>query len=647
MPPASSHNPLPPGAPFVLLDDASTGGKPEGARLYRDPLELVVARGPDEVEAALLRLDALRGEGRHLAGYFAYEAGLALEPRLAPLAERRCGADGPLVWFGAFAQCQRLAGAELAAWLAEHGRGELGRAGGLSIGPLDPRLSPGGYARAFEALHAAIIAGEIYQANLTFPLAGRWRGDPLALYASLRERGGGAHGGVVFDGAHWLLSLSPELFFEVNGAGAVTLRPMKGTRPRGATAAEDAALVADLAASVKDRAENLMIVDLMRNDLSRVALPGSVRVEAPFAVETYPSLHQMVSTVKGQVGPDIGAIALVRALFPCGSVTGAPKIRAMELLDASERDPRGPYCGAIGWIEPSNAKVTGAAAFNVAIRTIRLTPDEGGSGQSAMGRAMAGSAVMGVGSAITADSQCLGEWRECLVKGSFVHQPAPEGASPGGGPAAGSGSGVAGFDLIETMRFSPEEGIPLLELHLERIRDSAAALGFVFDRHAVRNAIQALCFEVEEAAKLRLSLARSGATCLEVSELPPPPQVPVACAVLPLPLDPGDWRLAHKTTDRWLYEAGLRAAHAAGGAEALLLRDDGLLTEGCFTNIFVEEEGMLLTPPAKLGLLPGVLRRQLLEAGRAREAELRLPDLTRGFFIGNALRGLMPARLLD
>jgi para-aminobenzoate synthetase/4-amino-4-deoxychorismate lyase len=645
--PADLPFPPPSGAPFVLLDDARAVGS-DGGRLYRDPLEVVVARRPGEVAGALARLEALAGEGRWLAGYIAYEAGLALEPKLAPLAEARCGTDGPLLWFGAFAGCERLSGAEVAQWLDanQQGGGRGVEWGTTSIGPLEPRLSPGGYARAFAALQEAIAAGEIYQANFTFPLAGSWRGDPLALYAGLRTRGGGAHGGVVYDGSHWLLSASPELFFAMDGDGGVTLRPMKGTRPRGGTPAEDAALAAELAASAKDRAENLMIVDLMRNDLARVSVPGSVRVEAPFAVETYPSVHQMVSTVRGQLAGGIGVAALVRALFPCGSVTGAPKIRAMELLAGLERDPRGAYCGAIGRIDPRNgagsgdrpakdtAKYSGGAAFNVAIRTLRLTPGEGGP-RNAVG----GTAVMGVGSAITADSQCLPEWRECLIKGGFVHQPAPQGAPS-------QEAAIATFDLIETMRFTPDEGIVLLELHLERIGASARTLGFAFDRHAVRNAIQALCFEAEAPGKLRLTLGRSGATCLEISQPPTLPAGPLACAVLPLPLDAGDWRLAHKTSERALYDAGLRAARAAGGTEALLLRDDGLLTEGCFTNLFVPRDGVLLTPPAGLGLLPGVLRRHLLEEGRAAEAELRLGDLTDGFFIGNALRGLMPAVLL-
>lgn len=595
--------------PFVLLDDA----RPEGARdarLYRNPAAIVAAYRPHEVAPALERLKRLADEGFHLAGHLAYEAGLALEPRLAPLAPARSGAAGPLLWFGAFASYETIPAVQVPAWLAEQGTGadEMG----ATLGPLEPALSPGAYARAFAALGHAITAGDIYQANLTFPLAGPWHGDPLALYAALRPHAAAGYGGVVHDGSHWLLSFSPELFFALD-ADEVTTQPMKGTRPRAADPAEDAALAAELAASPKERAENLMILDLMRNDLSRVAQPGSVRVEQPFAIESYPSVHQMVSTVKARLRPGADVFTLIRALFPCGSITGAPKIRAMELIDAVEPEARGAYCGAIGRIDPRNpTNGAGGALFNVAIRTLSLTPDR---------------AVLGVGSAVTADSTALAEWRECLVKGGFVSI------------AAG------GFDLIETMAFTPEQGIALLERHLERAQASARELGFAFDRHAIRNAIQALCFEIEVPAQLRLLYARSGAHALEVAPLPAPLPAPVPCAVLPLPLDAGDWRLRHKTTDRALHSAARRAARAAGAEEALFLRDDGLLTEGSFTNIFVERDGLLLTPPARLGLLPGVFRGQLLEEGRAREAELRLSDIEPGFLIGNALRGLIPAKL--
>ncbi len=602
--------------PFILLDDARLEGASD-ARLYRAPLEIIVARRADEVAPALERIEALSRQGRDLAGMIAYEAGLSLEPRLAPLIAGRSGAQGPLVWFGAFDGYETILAAQVPQRLLELAEGPRG-----SLGPMEPQLSPGGYARAFAILQEAIAAGDIYQANLTFPLLGSWRGDPVALYAAIRPAAAAGYGGIVFDGSHWLLSFSPELFFALQD-GAATVKPMKGTRPRGTDAAEDGRLAAELAASEKERAENLMIVDLMRNDLSRVAEPGSVRVENAFAVEAYPTLHQMVSTVRARLLPGKGAVDMVRALFPCGSITGAPKIRAMEWIAKVEPGTRGAYCGAIGRIDGSSANGTGDAAFNVAIRTLRLTPGENGQG----------TAVLGVGSAIVADSQTMPEWRECLVKGSFVRRISNQ-------------VSAADFDLIETMAFSPDAGIPLLDLHLERIKASASEFGFAFDRHALRNAIQALCFEAGTAAKLRLAISRSGAYALELAEMPPLLPAPVVCAVLHLPVDEGDWRLRHKCSDRSFYEAGLDAARGAGAAEALFIRDDGLVTEGSITNIFVAHDGRLLTPPARLGLLPGVLRRSLIEAGQAVEAELRLDDLEDGFYIGNALRGLMPARLL-
>lgn len=598
---------MPAKTPFVLLDDARADGASD-ALLYENPRQLFVARRPEDVLGVLLAAeDAQDASGGHLAGYLAYEAGLAMERKLAPLAAQRSGADGPLLWFGLFDNATRIAAADMPQWLAQHGAGQA------SIGPMQPQIALSEYLDAFDTLQAAIRAGDIYQANLTFPLAGPAKGDPLALYGAVRPDAGAGYGGVIFDGSHWLLSFSPELFVSLKGQAA-KVKPMKGTRPRGSSAAADAALRDELAASIKDRAENLMIVDLMRNDLSRVAVPGSVQVEAAFAVETYPTVHQMVSTVHGQLAKQKGTIDLVRALFPCGSITGAPKIRAMELIHEIERNPRGPYCGAIGRIGPD-----GDAAFNVAIRTLRLTPGENDRHK----------AVLGVGSAIVADSDGMGEWRECLIKGAFLRGRA------------------GGHDLVETMRFDPQAGIALLEGHLERITASAAQLGFAFDRHEARNRIQALCFELEQAAKLRLVLARSGAIALEVQALPKTPVDAVSCLALPHPLLAGDWRLAHKTTDRGFYEEALTMAQACGAGEALLVREDGQLTEGCWTSIFVERDGILLTPPVALGLLPGVLRASLITAGRAREAALTRDDLDAGFWIGNALRGLMPAKVIE
>ena len=593
--------------PFVLLDDARAEGASD-AQLFENPRQIFVARRPEDVLPVLEAADAARREsGGTLAGYLAYEAGLALEPKLAPLAAARGGAGGPLVWFGLFDTAQTIPAPEVPNWLSERAA-----SGPASIGPLEPQLSTGGYLEAFATLKEAIRAGDIYQANLTMPLSGPARGDPLALYAAIRPAAKAGYGGLIFDGSHWLLSFSPELFFSLKGREAKA-KPMKGTRPRGRTDAEDRTLAAALTASVKDKAENLMIVDLIRNDLSRVAEAGSVRVENLFAIESYPTVHTMVSTVRATLREGQGAADMIRALFPCGSITGAPKIRAMELIHAVERDARGPYCGAIGRIDAN-----GNGAFNVAIRTIRLTPGEN----------QRHHAVLGVGGAIVADSEGMAEWREAQVKGGFARE------------AAG------GFDLIETMRFDPDEGIGHLELHLERIKASAAELGFAFDRHETRNRIQALCFELDRPAKLRLLLARSGEIALETAPLPPPLEGVATCVLLPLPVVPGDWRLRHKSTDRGFYEAALGFAQGYGGYEAVLVREDGQVTEGSFCNVFVERSGKLLTPPASAGLLPGILRRALLDEGRAKEAPLMVDDLAGGFLIGNAVRGLMPARII-
>ena len=597
-------------APLVLLDDARVAGAAD-AQLYENPSEVFVARRPEEVEPKLAAADTARREqGGTLAGYIAYEAGLALEERLAPLAAKRTGAAGPLVWLGRFDASRTISNADVPAFLDERADGTA------TLGPLDPQLSPAAYEEAFAALQEAIAAGDIYQANLTFPLAGGFTGDPLALYAALRPAAGAGYGGVVFDGDRWLVSLSPELFVSLRGREA-KVKPMKGTRPRALDGAEDRALRDELAASGKDRAENLMIVDLLRNDLSRVTEPGSVRVEDAFAVESYPTVHQMVSTVRARLADGAGAMELVTALFPCGSITGAPKIRAMELIAEVERDARGPYCGAIGRIDAN-----GDAAFNVAIRTLRLTEIENARGK----------AELGVGGAIVADSEARIEWHEAMTKGAFARASGPNMCAPA-------------VDLIETMRFEPSSGIAELEAHIQRMRASAEVLGISFDRHEARNQIQALCFDIDYPACIRMMASRGGALALEGRPLPAPWPDPARAIILPLPVDPGDWRLRHKTSDRGFYEDARRVAVEEGAVESVFVRDDGLITEGAITNVFVTRDGVLLTPPAALGLLPGILRARLLADGRAREAELWVADLEGGFLLGNALRGLVRAEL--
>ena len=523
--------------PFVLLDDACEDGAAD-ALLFQHPLETFVAYRAQEVMPVLLQAQAAVSEqGGTLAGYLAYEAGLSFEPAWQKLAQERAGGAGPLVWFGRFANSERIAPADVPSWLAQRADPE---AIGASVGPLQPEAAQAAHTAQVEQLQEAIAAGDIYQANLTFPMTGGYTGDPVAIYAALRPAARAGHGALVFDGDRWLLSLSPELFVEVTG-DRIRSRPMKGTRARCADRVADQKIAAELAASEKDRAENLMIVDLMRNDLARIAKPGSVVVDEAFAVETYPTVHQMVTEVAAQLAPATTPVDVLRALFPSGSITGAPKYRAMELIAQTEPAARGAYCGAIGRIEAS-----GEMALNVAIRTICLTPVEN----------LRGKAVMGVGSAILADSNSAQEWQECLAKSAFSRV-----ISHNGPPTSP--------DLIETMAFDPGQGIALLELHLERMKASAQFLHYPFDRHEVRNHIHALCFSLEDVSMIRLTAARSGATALAALPMPDAWPNPVQCIALPLPVAADDWRLQHKTSDRGFYEAGLAQAQACGATEAL------------------------------------------------------------------------------
>jgi len=564
-------------APFVLLDDGRPGG---GALLHADPAEVIETRDPREVRACLDRL-----RGRAAAGFIAYEAGYSLEPRLAPLAVAPGPDEPPLLWFGLFSDARAI---DPPAFLPDPAGAWAGRPA--------PLVAGADYRERAERVLEHIAAGDVYQANLTFQAEVRTAGDPLALYAALRSRARAGHGALVFTGAHWILSLSPELFFTLEGS-RVTTRPMKGTAPPDAdpTALRD---------DPKQRAENLMIVDLLRNDLSRVARPGTVAVPELFRIETYPTLLQMTSTVTAELDVGLGPVDLIEAIFPCGSITGAPKIRAMEIISGLESRPRGVYCGAIGRVAPD-----GEAAFNVAIRTLTLKAGEN-------------VARLGLGSGIVADSRAGEEWRECLAKGAFVQDPRR-------------------FDLFETMAFDPHGGIAELDRHLARLKRSADALDFPFDRHVARNELQAATFRAG-ASVIRLMLSRSGALAIELRPLPSPPPRPVQAAILPLPVAAGDFRLAHKTTDRAFYD---EARESSGAFEVLFRNESGFLTEGSFTTLFVEREGRLLTPPLSLGLLPGVLRERLIEEGAAEEAELTEADLEAGFLIGNSVRGLIPARL--
>lgn len=507
-----------------------------------------------------------------------------------------------MLWFGLFeAPPRRVAPAELDQSFAA-----------LCPPPLDDLtfgLDEAGHAAAVQHVLDYLHAGDAYQVNLTFPIRFRYHGDPLALYGALRASQPVAHGGMVATGEATILSVSPELFIETAGGRAVT-RPMKGTAARGVDAQADAAARVALLADPKQRAENLMIVDLLRNDLSRISEQGSVTVPTLFSVETYPGFHALTSTVTSTLRPGLSLLERLQALFPCGSVTGTPKLRAMEIIRELEAAPREVYTGSIGMIAPS-----GDFGFNVAIRTATLLPD--------------GAGVYGVGGGIVVDSRPAEEYAECRLKARVLTDLAED------------------YGLIETLRWSG--GYVRLPLHLERLTASAAALGFRFDREqALRQFGEAeASFPAGEDRRVRCELRHDGTLQITTAPMPPAADRARRIAVAGERVDAGDPFLRHKTTRRAVYDRAFAEATSQGCDDALLLNRQGFVTETSRSTIFVERSGLLLTPPLEHGLLPGVLRRELIETGTAREAPLRLEDLVQAecWFVGSSLRGLQIAQL--
>jgi para-aminobenzoate synthetase/4-amino-4-deoxychorismate lyase len=578
--------------PFVLFDDMRPGGA--GARIYERPVEEVAANSIDEVQPALDQLRTAVAEGRHAAGFIAYDAAYSLEPKLWALARH---GDGPLLWFGLFDGYRELEQPELEAM--------FGDPAGARTGRPEPRIARGDYLAAAGAVREHLYAGDFYQANLTFGCDVHLLGEPMAAYAKLRQRSQAGWAGIVRHPGGWLLSLSPEQFFTIRSQ-TIEAKPMKGTAPRRQDREEDRAEVSKLAADPKQRAENMMIVDLLRNDIARVAEAGTIEVPELFKVESFPTLHQMVSRVTAKLRENVDPVSVLATLFPCGSITGAPKLAAIQALRHLEPEPRRAYAGSMGWIDSS-----GDASFNVLIRTLELPEGHN-------------VARLGLGSGLVVDSRLEDEWAECLLKGEFV---APD---------------ETDFDLIETMRFDPQAGVIDLDRHLDRLRAAADDLQFQFDRHAARNELQAATFRRKEPAMVRLLLSPKGSMAIELKPMPEEQTGPVDVVVRPLPVDPSDFRLRYKTTAKDILK---QVQREAGTFEAVFTDPEGRLTEGSYTNVFVERDGKLLTPPLERGLLPGLLRARLIEEGKAEEADLTADDLKDGFLIGNMVRGLVKARL--
>ncbi|MCI5183653.1 MAG: aminodeoxychorismate synthase, component I [Candidatus Electrothrix sp. AW1] len=645
---------------FVFLESSRLSKENHQSFLFRKPSAHLCCHPGDSVSDFLHQVDQIRYQGQYLAGWLAYEFGYLLEPCLRHflcnrLYNKLCNRplamlgvyDAPLIFDHANGLFRNGTG-----WPMQEEKKSRERSS-YSCTDVTTTITRQEYIQALQAIQEYIRAGDTYQVNFTLHYDFSFQGSVAALYRALRRNQSVAYTAWIRQNGQDILSFSPELFFTADEQ-RVRVRPMKGTMSRGRTNAEDRVHQQQLRNDPKNQSENVMIVDLLRNDLGRLLYAdeqeneqeneqkrqgktqGRVEPHSLFDVEIYESLLQMTSTVDGIVDRVVkGATRdadhplsfqrLIQALFPCGSVTGAPKIRTMEIIHELEKQPRGVYCGAIGYTGPDQS------CFNVPIRTLELHKGQG---------------RMGIGSGIIADSDAEAEWEECLLKGTFLTKSKAE------------------FQLIETMLWQPEQGYFLLEYHLERLQDAAHYFHFYCDFNEISQALDRVSAEFSEGIRkktcayrqqrVRLLLHRDGHHEISSVPLPDPSenvsqQKPAKVLFSLKQVERHDPYLFHKTTQRQLYNDAFHQAKKQGYVDILFTNTAGEVTEGAISNIFIrsQKNEPLVTPPVHCGLLAGTYRRMLLEQGRAVERVLRREDLfaAEEVYLANSVRGLVPVQL--
>jgi len=658
-----------PDQPWVLLESTNPAAQNRRTlRFSRAVDEIVLAVG-DSPDAFLDALDDALARGLWAAGYVTYEAGLLFEPRLRALAAKATAQ--PLAWFGLYPAPEILCDAPR----------DRATAHVDPLCPGDPphvkvhagTMSRTRYREHFAHIHECIVRGETYQVNFTFPLSVRTDLAPRDLYLALRRRQRVSWGACLYDGTRHILSLSPELFLARDG-DRIWSRPMKGTAPREVARTRDTAARRWLQTDPKNRAENVMIVDMIRNDLGRVARTGTVVTPDLFEVETYETLHQMVSTVRARLRPDATWRDIFLATFPCASVTGAPKIRTMEIISKLESHPRGVYTGAIGYIAPN-----GDARWNVAIRTLEFDGSN--------------SARMGVGSGIVSDSNADAEYDECLLKAQFltgdavarpqtqsppdrepnvprgeseVHtvraprfaagdgRPSPPGRRPGReycDALDGNRPSIEwlhvpdDLEIVETLLWDNGSFVRIRD-HLARMAASASTLGFPFDRGKTERILTgAVGRATKTRRRVRVLLARDGQVRVTHQPVSPGQDRPMRFAIWPEAVTSDTPWLYHKTTYRPLYERVRMELARYRVDEFVFTNERDEITEGTITSVFVEIDGQLYTPPIGCGLLPGTLRAHLLTRDRCRERVITRENLAQAsrVLLGNSIRGIVEA----
>lgn len=602
------------GEVFALLDDARAVGEAR-SRLYSGHAGTLACEDAAGWPALLAALSQALQDGLHAVPLLSYELGAHLQGLPArPL-------DGPLARVLLFTHCEQMTGEQVASWLATRSI-DTGPAG---VAGIAANVDEAQFTAAIDRIRDYIAAGDTYQVNYTYRLRFEAFGGLFALYARLRARQPVPYGALVSlpDGGA-VLSFSPELFVR-HEAGLLQARPMKGTAPASGDVEADAARASALSQDTKNRAENLMIVDLLRNDLGRVAQTGSVEVPALFEVQRYGAVLQMTSTVQARLRDNAGLGEIFDALYPCGSITGAPKRRTMEIIHELELDARGIYTGAIGWFDPAPpGRAFGDFCLSVPIRTLALDAAAGGVRRG----------ELGVGAGIVYDSDAQSEFAECQLKARFLTGLHNE------------------LTLFETIRASREHGCRHLDQHLDRLAASCAYFGFAFDRGAAHMSL----LEASEALpsealyRLRLAVDHTGVMTLTSGELSPLNE-PVTLLLAAEPTHSGDVFLRHKTSIRNRYDAAWKAAEAQGAFDMLFFNERDELTEGGRSSVFLRFGEAWLTPPLSAGVLPGVMRGVLLAAPawNAREATITREMLQQAddIVVCNALRGPLRAVLAD
>lgn len=562
----------------ILLHDAARSGWLQ----FNDPLEIVTARRLDEVLPALRAVEAaVERRGLWAAGLVCYEAAPACDPALAAHAP----GEFPLVWFGVFRP---------PAWRGMVSRAEQRRVSNpphdetFRLGPWTPSESQSVYTQAIDTIRGHIGRGDTYQVNYTLRLRADFDGDPRALFDQLARAQPTEYAAYIETDDFAICSASPELFFRLDGA-RLESRPMKGTAARGRTLAEDEAQAAWLRADEKNRAENVMIVDMVRNDLGRIARIGSVRVPDLFTVERYPTVWQMTSTVTAE--SQASFVEIIQALFPCASITGAPKPRTTQIIRRLESAPRRAYTGAIGYFAPGRQ-----AQFNVAIRTVLVDRK-------------AGTAEYGVGGGIVWDSTAENEYEEIQIKARVLMDKHPD------------------FSLFESLLWTPQDGYALLDRHLQRMADSAIYFAYPFRVDQARETLDRLGRGLDpQPHKVRLALAGDGSFSCDATPLADIPKAdPARLGLAPGPVRSDDVFLYHKTTHRSAYEAAGRA----DCDETILWNERGEVTETTSANLAFALDGKLVTPPVSSGLLAGTYRAEMIAAGQLSEKIIRVEDLPR------------------